>query len=74
MKEVLSLYWQNGRRLPAAKAASNMSTNYLLEDKEVTSAMLLGEILDGIRKRPYGEETEPRDGIELGVFVIRRSH
>ncbi|KAF7588479.1 hypothetical protein BBP40_005673 [Aspergillus hancockii] len=74
MKETLSLYWQNGRRLPAAKAASNMSANYLLEDKEVTSAMLLGEILDGIRKRPYGEETEPRDGIELGVFVIRRSH
>ncbi|KAE8356524.1 hypothetical protein BDV28DRAFT_94534 [Aspergillus coremiiformis] len=74
MKEVLSLYWQNGRRLPAAKAVSNMSTTYLLEDKEVTSAMLLGEILDGIRKRPYGEETEPRDGIELGVFVIRRSH
>jgi hypothetical protein len=74
MKETLSLYWQNGRRLPAAKATSNLSANYLLEDKEVTSAMLLGEILDGIRKRPYGEETEPRDGIELGVFVIRRSH
>lgn len=72
MKEVLSVYWQNGRRLPASKM-SNMSSNYLLENKEVTSAMLLGEILDGIRRRPYGEEGPP-DGIELGVFVIRRSH
>ncbi|KAL4897295.1 hypothetical protein BDV59DRAFT_170271 [Aspergillus ambiguus] len=74
MKEVLSLYWQNGRRLPANKRMSNVSSTYLLEDKEVTSAMLLGEILDGIRRRPYGEEMEPRDGVELGVFVIRRSH
>ncbi|PWY92069.1 hypothetical protein BO70DRAFT_367315 [Aspergillus heteromorphus CBS 117.55] len=74
MKEVLSVYWQNGRRLPATKAVSNMSTNYILEDKEVTSAMLLGEILDGIRRRPYGEDSELRDGVELGVFVIRRSH
>ncbi|PYI02256.1 hypothetical protein BO78DRAFT_422734 [Aspergillus sclerotiicarbonarius CBS 121057] len=74
MKEVLSVYWQNGRRLPATKAVSNMSTNYILEDKEVTSAMLLGEILDGIRRRPYGEDSEPRDGVELGVFVIRRTH
>ncbi|GAB1216140.1 hypothetical protein ATERTT37_005345 [Aspergillus terreus] len=74
MKEVLSVYWQNGRRLPANKRMSSVSSNYLLEDKEVTSAMLLGDILDGIRRRPYGEEMEPRDGVELGVFVIRRSH
>ncbi|EAW09873.1 uncharacterized protein ACLA_040890 [Aspergillus clavatus NRRL 1] len=75
MKEVLSLYWQNGRRLPVSKAASNIAHPYILApDKEVTSAMLLGEILDGIRRRPYGEESEPHDGVELGVFVIRRSH
>ncbi|KAL3482285.1 hypothetical protein BJX99DRAFT_85323 [Aspergillus californicus] len=72
MKEVISLYWQNSRRLPASKL--NSSSYHRLENKEVTSAMLLGEILDGIRRRPYGEEMEPRDGIELGVFVIRRSH
>ncbi|PTU21472.1 hypothetical protein P175DRAFT_0522753 [Aspergillus ochraceoroseus IBT 24754] len=74
MKEVISLYWQNSRRLPAAKSVPNTATNYLLEGKEVTSAMLLSDILDGIRRRPYGEEMEPRDGIELGVFVVRRSH
>ncbi|KAI9934295.1 hypothetical protein MW887_005369 [Aspergillus wentii] len=73
MKEVLTMYWQNGRRLPANKAVSTPQ-NHMLADKEVTSAMLLGEILDGIRRRPYGEENEPRDGVELGVFVIRRSH
>ncbi|KAL4794642.1 hypothetical protein BDV19DRAFT_364543 [Aspergillus venezuelensis] len=72
MKEVISLYWQNSRRLPAAKSTMNTSSYHRLEDKEVTSAMLLSEILDGIRKRPY--EMEPRDGIELGIFVIRRSH
>ncbi|KAL2834907.1 hypothetical protein BDW59DRAFT_136793 [Aspergillus cavernicola] len=74
MKEVISLYWQNSRRLPTAKSVMNTSSYHRLEGKEVTSAMLLSEILDGIRRRPYGEEMEPRDGIELGVFVIRRSH
>jgi hypothetical protein len=74
MKEVIGLYWQNSRRLPASKSVLNTSSYHRLEDKEVTSAMLLSEILDGIRKRPYGEEMEPRDGIELGIFVIRRSH
>ncbi|KAL5340146.1 hypothetical protein BJX70DRAFT_397162 [Aspergillus crustosus] len=73
MKEVISLYWQNSRRLPAAKSVPNTSNYHRLEAKEVTSAMLLSEILDGIRKRPYGE-AEPRDGVELGIFVIRRSH
>lgn len=71
MKEVLSMYWQNGRRVPGIKTSPGPSS-HLLADKEVTSAMLLGEILDGIRKRPY--ECEPRDRVELGVFVIRRSH
>lgn len=71
MKEVLSLYWQNGRRLPVNKTTT--SSNLFLADKEVTSAMLLGDILDGIRRRPYGEENERQDGVELGVFVIRRS-
>lgn len=73
MKEVLSLYWQNGRR-PSINKASGSGSGGLMADKEVTSAMLLGEIFDGIRKRPYGEDSEPRDGIELGVFVIRRLH
>lgn len=74
MKEVLSLYWQNGRRAPASKAMSSGGPGAMMGDKEVSSAMLLSEIFDGIRKRPYGEDSEPRDGVELGVFVIRRTH
>lgn len=68
MKEVLSMYWQNGRR----GSPKSYGPNQFLADKEVTSAMLLGDILEGIRKRPY--DSEPLDGVELGVFVIRRSH
>ncbi|KAJ5888586.1 hypothetical protein N7495_008627 [Penicillium taxi] len=71
MKEVLSLYWQNGRR-PPLKNASGPS-GLMADNKDVTSAMLLSEIFEGIRKRPYGEDSEPHDGVELGVFVIRRT-
>lgn len=71
MKEVLNVYWRSGKRLPVNKSVG--STNRLLADKEVTSAMLLSEILEGIKKRPYGEDNEPKTGVELGIFVIRRS-
>ncbi|KXG46494.1 uncharacterized protein PGRI_053500 [Penicillium griseofulvum] len=71
MKEVLSLYWQNGRR--SSKSASSGCSG-MMGNKEVTSSGLLSEICDGIRKRRYGEDNEPRDGIELGVFVIRRTN
>ncbi|KAJ5174602.1 uncharacterized protein N7482_000479 [Penicillium canariense] len=73
MKDVLSLYCQNGRRAPVNKALASGGSGGLMADKEPTSAMLLSEIFDGIRKRRYGEDNEPRDGVELGVFVIRRS-
>ncbi|KAL2001407.1 hypothetical protein VTN02DRAFT_1813 [Thermoascus thermophilus] len=71
MKEVLNVYWRSGQRLPVNKALA--PANPLLAEKEVTSAMLLGEILEGIKKRPYGEDSEPKAGVELGVFVIRRT-
>ena len=71
MKEVLSLYWQNGRR--SSKNASSGCSG-MMSNKEVTSSGLLSEICDGIRKRRYYEDNEPRDGIELGVFVIRRTN
>ncbi|KAJ6167371.1 hypothetical protein N7497_000214 [Penicillium chrysogenum] len=70
MKEVLSLYWQNGRR--SKNTGSGFSG--MMGNKEVTSSGLLSEICDGIRKRRYCEDNEPRDGIELGVFVIRRTN
>ncbi|OJJ44319.1 hypothetical protein ASPZODRAFT_18523 [Penicilliopsis zonata CBS 506.65] len=64
MKEVLNVHWHSGRRGPGLKGLP-------VADKDVTSAMLLSEIFEGIQRRPY--ETEPRDGVELGIFVIRRS-
>lgn len=69
MKEVLNLYWQNSRRHPNKSMSSGG-----MSGKEVSPAMLLSEIFDGIRKRRYCEDNEPRDGIELGVFVIRRTN
>ena len=69
MKEVLNLYWQNSRRPPKYN-----SGNRALNDKEVTSAMLLTDILDGLKNRPYNEHAEPCEGVELGFFAIRRSH
>lgn len=71
MKEVLNVYWRSGQRLPVNTSLA--PANPLLAEKEVTSAMLLGEILEGIKKRPYGEDSEPKAGIELGFFVIRRT-
>ncbi|CDM28405.1 unnamed protein product [Penicillium roqueforti FM164] len=70
MKELLNLYWQNGRR--ASKRTSSGCS--MMGNKEVTPSGLLSEICDGIRKRRYNEDNEPRDGIELGVFVIRRTN
>jgi hypothetical protein len=59
MKDLLTRYWQASGRPTSAVHSHGPST-------------LLGEILDGIKKRRY--DIEPRDGVELGVFVIRRSH
>jgi len=70
-REVLNEYWRNGHRLPTSNVIAAGSRTQ--GDREVTCAMLLREILDGIRKRPYLEGMEPRSGLELGVFVIRRS-
>lgn len=61
----------SGGGMPTAATTSRMIPT---DDKEVTAAMLLGEIFDGLRRRPYGEDNEPRDAVELGIFVIRRSH
>lgn len=70
MKEILNLYWQNGRRSHKTMG----SGSGMMGSKEVTSSGLLSEICDGIRKRRYGDANDPHEGIELGVFVIRRSN
>ncbi|KAL8896623.1 MAG: hypothetical protein Q9207_007627 [Kuettlingeria erythrocarpa] len=39
---------------------------------DYTAAGLVREIIDGIKGRPYEAGEAPRQGIEVGVFVIRR--
>lgn len=70
-RDVLNEYWRNGNRLPSIDSSN--SSAYAPVNREVTSAMLLREILEGIRKRPPSEGIEPQEGVELGIFVIRRS-
>ncbi|KAL8728661.1 MAG: hypothetical protein Q9166_005225 [cf. Caloplaca sp. 2 TL-2023] len=42
------------------------------QDEDFTAAGMVGEIIDGIKERPY-DGGEPQEGIEVGVFVIKRT-
>ncbi|EFR05028.1 hypothetical protein MGYG_08033 [Nannizzia gypsea CBS 118893] len=69
-REILDDYWRNDHRTRHHTASKGMGM-----DREVTSAMVLRDVVDGIRKRAV---TEPMDdaeqeGVEVGIFVIRRS-
>lgn len=66
MKFLLSTNWQTqGRHTPQVNSPETSGG-------QLSSAMLLSEIIEGIKRRQY--EITPRANIELGVFVIRRSH
>ena len=41
--------------------------------KDVTAATLVQEVLDGVRTRKYAEHDAQREGVEVGVFVIKRT-
>ena len=60
IRDVMTRYFQRAQRLP--------------EQQGINSAVLVREIIDGISKRKYIEGQEPgeKDGMEVGVFVIRR--
>lgn len=59
LKEVMNRYFQRALRLP--------------QSKEITAGALVREIVNGVRNRSYGEFDSPRQGIEVGIFVIRRT-
>jgi len=59
VREVLSRYFRIARRMPT--------------DSDVTPTNLIHEVLDGVSSRPYGRNPEPTSGVEVGVFVIRRT-
>lgn len=59
MKAILKSYWQRGKKLPTAS-------------ESVIPATLMRDVKICIEEGKY-EEGEPQSGIEVGVFVIRRS-
>ncbi|KAK2805255.1 hypothetical protein FQN50_006280 [Emmonsiellopsis sp. PD_5] len=70
-REILNGYWRTGHRLPVSNMAATGSRKP--QNREVTYPSLLQEIVEGIRRRSYSEGVEPGQGLEVGVFVIRRS-
>jgi hypothetical protein len=59
IREVLKSYWKQGRRLPG--------------DTEVTDATIARGIVDGLRKGIKDTRPASGVGVEVGVFVIKRS-
>jgi hypothetical protein len=58
IRDVLKSYWKQGRRLPG--------------DTEVTDATIARAIIDGLRKGVTSVRPSLGEGVEVGVFVIRR--
>ncbi|KAK5149386.1 hypothetical protein LTR04_007126 [Oleoguttula sp. CCFEE 6159] len=42
-------------------------------DSNIMPTDLIQEIINGVASKPYAESATPRNGIEVGVFVIKRS-
>lgn len=59
IREVLKSYWKQGRRLPG--------------DSEVTDATIARAIIDGLHKGVRDVRSTSGEGVEVGVFVIKRS-
>jgi hypothetical protein len=58
IRDVLKAYWKRGRRLPG--------------DIETTDATIARAIIDGLRKGAIGVRPSSGEGVEVGVFVIKR--
>ena len=59
IREVMSQYFQRARRLP--------------QSQDTTAGSLVREIIHGVETRFYGEFDASREGVEVGVFVIKRT-
>ncbi|MCJ1269430.1 hypothetical protein MMC22_009322 [Lobaria immixta] len=59
IRDVMNRYFQRAVKLPLSK--------------EITAGSLVREILLGVENRAYAEYDAPREGIEIGVFVVRRT-
>ena len=63
---VVNTYFNKGLMLP-----NKMNVSGDIED--VTASDLVREVCDGVKERPYAEHDVPRGGIEVGVFVVKRT-
>ncbi|KAL8648023.1 MAG: hypothetical protein Q9210_005222 [Variospora velana] len=61
IREIMNQYYGRAHRLPRTEGAG-----------DYTAAGLVREIVDGIKGRAYEAGEAPREGIEVGVFVIKR--
>ncbi len=59
IRDGMNRYFQRAVRLP--------------QSKEVTAGSLVREILNGVQSRMYGESDPSREGIEVGLYVMRRT-
>jgi len=55
-----------------AQEAQKKSSNEHIE-RPATPAELIQHLLDRVANAPYAEGMEPVNGVEVGVFVIKRS-
>lgn len=58
IREVMNRYFQRAVRLP---------------QRDMTAGTLVREILDGVESRSYAEYDPEREGIEVGVFILKRT-
>ena len=67
--------WFTEQELPRIREIMNRyygRAMHLPQSGDFTAAGLVREIVDGIKSRAYGTGETPREGIEVGVFVIKR--
>ncbi len=58
IREVMNRYFQRAVRLP---------------QRDITAGTLVREILDGVESRAYAEYDAEREGIEVGIFILKRT-
>lgn len=63
---VVNSYFNKGLMLPNKMNASG-------DIEDVTASDLVREVCDGVKERPYAESDAAREGIEVGVFVVKRT-
>ena len=64
--KVVNAYFNKGHMLP-----NKMNVSGDIED--VTASDLVREVCDGVKEKPYEKYDAARDGIEVGVFVVKRT-